>query len=329
MIKKATLLSLIKKTFFWLMRALYLQSALLALSFPLILYWGLPFSYLTYLGNIIFTPFLVAFLLVSSLIFFCELCHIPNTLFIIILEKIQTIWRSLVSWSNEKVLLELPAPPTICLIALFLCTVCILYYRTSSTKKSLILCTMMIFTSITLRSWSHYLSTIITFEKMPHLTIIRKAGKTLCIDEGLHRFDNKDSWLMYTFYPELRRHCGTSSIDTLILLKPSAASFTLAKSIFKNSYDKVIILPSVDYCPPTLYKALQILKAFAQQQRHTLLYIKEAQTMNLDGFDLKTKGLIKRTKKFIHPLLQIILPSGSISAKPTIRTLLMSTTTTT
>ena len=63
---------------YWLMRTIYVQLYLSLMSSPILIYWGLPVSLASPLGNILFNPLLVVFLFFSSLLFFTELLHIPN-----------------------------------------------------------------------------------------------------------------------------------------------------------------------------------------------------------------------------------------------------------
>lgn len=93
-----------------LLHFLHLQLFLSLISLPILIAWGLPFSWLTFVGNLIFTPFLTLFLLVSSLIFFAHLVSIPCGFLVSILEKITSWWIFLMQWSDRHWLMGFARP---------------------------------------------------------------------------------------------------------------------------------------------------------------------------------------------------------------------------
>jgi hypothetical protein len=323
-VRKVTTLTRTTKMYHWLMRTIHLQCALTALSLPLLVHWGIPLSYLTCLGNIIFTPFLFIFLLLSSLIFLCELTSIPNSLFIYLLSWVQTAWKFLVSWSSKGVLLELPAPDIIWLWVLFFIALALLHYKqeVSFAKKSFRLLIFICISCITLRVIGIYRTASISLSSGPPLTLIRSQRKTICVDRGTFKCSSMDSWITYTLFPELRKNCGTSTIDLMVITKPSAASCQLAQALCAGERNKTIILPQLGYMPPTVARSMHALQTWATESGHTIIRIDGGQTLSIAGLTVTTSGYIRRSSRFIYPALKVVTPRETIVTQPTIRQLL-------
>lgn len=78
------------------------QLVLSLASLPILVHWGLPISMMTLVGNVIFTPFLMAFIFLSSLLFFTELCNIPNTLLAWCLNQVTDWWSYFLSFGKSE-----------------------------------------------------------------------------------------------------------------------------------------------------------------------------------------------------------------------------------
>lgn len=96
---------LFSKIYQFLLRSIRIQLFLTLCSLPIFIYWGLPVSIISIIGNIIFTPFLMAFLTLSSIIYLTELCCIPNAYLIYILDIITNIWVSITSIIGDACLI--------------------------------------------------------------------------------------------------------------------------------------------------------------------------------------------------------------------------------
>lgn len=79
-----------------------LQCLLTLVTLPFILWWQLPFSLLSLVGNLVFPFFLTIFLSLSSIIFFSALLGIDTTLLSTLLIGVQHAWETA---------LTLPLPP--------------------------------------------------------------------------------------------------------------------------------------------------------------------------------------------------------------------------
>src|SRR5579862_7575785 len=94
---------------------LSMQLFLSLVSLPILASWGLPISLMSPIGNVIFSPLLTLFLLLSSIIFFCELFCIPNEFFVWLLELVSQVWRWGLSCTYGSALIACKKP------ALWLC----------------------------------------------------------------------------------------------------------------------------------------------------------------------------------------------------------------
>lgn len=90
----------------------FLQTQLLltVLSIPILVGSGLPLSIMTIVGNFVFAQVLVIFLVISSLVFFTQLLHIPNSWIILVLEKLTTTWDHVLNLGNQDWLLGFAQP---------------------------------------------------------------------------------------------------------------------------------------------------------------------------------------------------------------------------
>jgi len=94
----------------WLLQALFVQLFLTLFSWPILLWWGLPISVLTMVGNIIFNPFIVLFLLFSAGLFFCELLGLPSGIFVALLELLTNAWLAIMAYGSPSALIAFAQP---------------------------------------------------------------------------------------------------------------------------------------------------------------------------------------------------------------------------
>lgn len=140
-------------------------------SFPFLIYWSLPFSLLTFIGNIIFLPFIILFLIISFFYSLSLLCHIPHSFVTVSIEYIVHFWMYLMSYASDAVLWWC----TFNYISLFLwaCLImCLIFpYKKITIPLSIILITGSIIFSPT--------------EPLPAgYSLIKKNGTSILIDAG-------------------------------------------------------------------------------------------------------------------------------------------------
>lgn len=223
----------------------HLQLFITLISIPILICWGMPISLLTFAGNLFFSPILTAFLLFSSLIFFCQILHIPNGILIYCLEHITHWWLWIIQWGNKSYLVALPQP-SICIIILIpVVSLAILHHKKINTPYKGIIC------------YGSFLLLVCIYLKLHHtpiahidslacnkgtVTIISHNNQLIVIDPGvIGRRLSALSWCEYTLMPHLVKKYGTTVIDHLIVLQPNKIIFDALcalqeKIIIKNIY---------------------------------------------------------------------------------------------
>ncbi len=102
---------------YYLTHYIQIQLFITLMSLPVLMWWGLPFSLMSFVGNLIFSPIIVAFLTLSSLIFMTELASIPNYYLVWSLEKVTTVMTTLLSYGSKNWLVAFPKLNSVFLIA--------------------------------------------------------------------------------------------------------------------------------------------------------------------------------------------------------------------
>ncbi len=229
------------------LRYIQLHLFITLFSWPLLMHWGLPLSYASMVGNLIFTPFLSSFLLLSSLIFFCELLYIPTTPLIILLELLTKIWTGLLSFGSRSWLVSFAQPSYLLAVALPVGACALVQYKKllSPLKStiSLILFTILtgLFLKIPLKNETK-ITTVPCFSK--ELIVFTSSGKTALIDPGpLGRTIGAPSWVRYTLVPTLIKQ-GVPQIELIICTCPSSTTFRALTALVEAFAVKKIIMPA-------------------------------------------------------------------------------------
>jgi hypothetical protein len=107
----------------------FLQTQLIVTiaAVPILVNWGLSISLMTFVGNLLFSPILTIFLMLSSLVFFTQLLHIPNHLLLVILDWFTRTWANVLDLGSQRWLIEFCRPPTLLLLAIPVATLVILH----------------------------------------------------------------------------------------------------------------------------------------------------------------------------------------------------------
>ena len=207
---------------------LQLQLFISLISLPILISWGLPFSLLTFLGNIIFSYFLTAFLLISTLAFFLELLSIPNGICILILEKISSLWLSFLSLvSDQSWFIGFSSPHPLILVAILILTLLIVHTKIIASRltMSLLIASLIISGLLTFIIPPKNSRSLLRF-KNKQITLNREKNEITCLDEGIFgSHSNYSSWIEYTLTPELRKLSGNTIIDHYICLDCNEKTF--------------------------------------------------------------------------------------------------------
>lgn len=236
------------KLLHWSARFLQLQLFISLISLPILSSWGLPFSLLSPLGNVLFTPFVTLFLLLSSLIFFCELLCIPNGLLINCLELLYSCWISLLKWIPFNPLIGFPKSSILFISGVSFITfllLCLNRLRSIKNVYRSIACMSTLF----LLSWCYaYYCHKQLHSELPcnrgTITIIYDNKTVAVIDPGLiGTTQSAYSWIAYTLFPHIISTTGKTSIDYLILLQPNKTVLNALCDVIKEFSINTIVIP--------------------------------------------------------------------------------------
>jgi hypothetical protein len=228
-----------------LLKSIQLQLFISFISLPFLIGWGLPISLLTPVSTLIFGPFLSCFLLVSSLIFFCELLYLPNAAFIWCLEKITSLWLACLGLEQRSWLIGFPKPPIIVLLLIPILALAIIHSKriTSMLHRIGYLGLFLVLTCAALKMFPYRHATI---EKIPcnkgEVTLINHHNTILLLDPGhIASRTSYESLISYSLLPEIVQRTGTLHIDHLIICKFNkrildAVQFLATKISIANLY---------------------------------------------------------------------------------------------
>lgn len=240
------MVTIFKKTSFWLARFLYLQLFISLIALPILLCWGLPVSLLSPVGNLIFGPALTLFLFLSSLLFFTELLYIPNGWIAYALDAFTHGWLSMLKISPHPWLFGLAKPSPWLLITIPLAALLVVHYKKFTSLWQPIVCLFLILMASSLyikimHTKSH------TCEQLTcnkgEITIIHDKNNVTLIDPGfIGQRISATSWVEFTLIPHLITSSGVTAIDNLILLQPGAMLFQAITTLINKIKVKKIYL---------------------------------------------------------------------------------------
>ena len=226
---------------------MHVQLFITLISMPILLCWGMPLSLLSFAGNFFFGPILTAFLLLSSLIFFCALLAIPNGLLIYALEKLTWLWMKIMHLPSSQTLVALPKPPLAVAFGLAAIAVLILHCKKIDTPFKGIAaytCALLLsglFLAFTTR-WAAPVQTLNCHSG--EVTLIYQNKQLMLIDPGvIGQRISAPNWCEYTLMAHLAKEYGTTKIDYLIALQPNGVLFEALTHLLDKIEIKKIYLP--------------------------------------------------------------------------------------
>ncbi len=227
---------------------LYLQIQLFIslISWPFLAAWGLPFAPAGLIGNFIYAPFLIVFLLLSSCICFTELFYLPNGFLIYLLELLTTLWQSILSSGTRSWLFLGAHPPfSITLLLPFIAFCIILYKPLTSSRRIFALSIVYLIAGCIV---PHLYTSTDLHLHIPYytqeLTLIRSQNHTTLIDPGIiGRHLSAPKKISYTLLPLLIKQ-GITKLDSIIIPKPSYMVFEALSRLISSFPVKAIYIPS-------------------------------------------------------------------------------------
>lgn len=207
------------------------------------------------IGNLIFSPFLMVFLIISSLIFFTQIFCIPNHFLIISLEKTTILWQKLLELGKKEWLCPFTKQNPYILILIPLTTFWLLSFKkvNSIQKRIAILSGILIF-SLTTFSYNSYnlntqkIHTLHLDQKSKNRLIIKKEKNKIEI-EDFGFFNRKKSiskFIEFELRPYFIKNFGTLNIKNLKIANPGIASFKATEEFCNKFTLEKVTLPIFD-----------------------------------------------------------------------------------
>lgn len=263
----------------FVIRFLYLQLFLSLISLPILIYWGIPFSLQTFLGNLIFSPILTLFLLLSSIIFFCQLLYLPCGFFIVMLNWLTTVWLWFMRRCAGSFFIGFATPGPVILVLLVVSVMAVIHAR--SIKKPWQSIGALLIIACLFYGISHWLSAdsdqkIIT-ASYGQVVIAKKGKEVVLIDQGcIGRLLALDSFFEYTLLPELIKMTGAAHIDHCIIGSNSPRVMTSLTTQMRHVHIAHLYLPCWrGTVPAPHYWGYKKLRKEAQDRECSLLMVGE------------------------------------------------------
>jgi hypothetical protein len=257
----------------WFYNFMHVQLFLSLMSLPILAAWGLPFSLTTVFGNLIFTPFLTLFLLISTGIFFFELLSLPNEWLICALEKLCSLWMYCLEYGSTRWLYGIDY------YGISICTTCALtacillhHKQWGREKKSWPLFLLLLLTPFLYQKIHSFFPQkgSLTCSKK-NLLITSQSGKVSVIDYGaLGEKKSAGTWVQYSFLAEVLKRYGSVQFETVTCPYPNAQTIEALTALCRHARVKKITLTH----PPRkmkLYKERYALLEKAAKKEGTLL----------------------------------------------------------
>ncbi|MBA3954665.1 hypothetical protein H0X48_05090 [Candidatus Dependentiae bacterium] len=303
---------------------LQLQLFLTLISWPILLCWGLPLSLASPVGNFIFTPFLIIFLSLASLVFFSELLYIPNGFLVYLLEQVADWWYTILTYCDRSWLFYSPQPSLG--TALLIPALAFLILHTKKLSRPLISTIIFALSIIGIAGYLRYdfnpTGTIsIVGHPEKQLTLIHYPQATVLIDPGyLGKTISATNWVTYTLIPELTKK-SVQTIDYLIVLKPSSLVFQALTTLCNKFLVKHIYLVSWSgQLNNTGWRAWEQLLAVQQRLSLKITSIdKEPLTLTFspqDSLTLTPTGTVIKKNKLRYPRVTITGALSGIAIEP-------------
>jgi len=235
----------IAKLNYWLLETLKLQLFLNLISFIILIHWGMPISIMSPIGNIVFAPFISIFLVLSSLVFFCEILTISNSWLTYCLEIFTQYWLKLLSLSCDSWKITCAKPHFIISILIIILAILALKHKKIQNSYTRVICLILIFISLFIYTKLSTLSD--SFEVLEY----RKRKIYITCKNNIITLHDKGAleraswyWIQYDFVPHLIKQFGHCNVDKLIVNSKSKENKNNIKLLSKRCNIKNVVIAS-------------------------------------------------------------------------------------
>lgn len=307
------LIARLKRINVFIVRFLYVQLFVTLISLAILISWGMPFSLLTFLGNLIFNQVLMIFLLLSSLVFFGEILRLPTSWPAYLLERLTEWWLWIMDKAGNEWLMALPMPPWYVIGIITLCTLALCHARFIRSHVEGVMAFTILFIIVFLGLRFFYTPRTQLYQAACNnktVPILSAQGKIIVIDPGVigSRISAR-SWCEYTLCPLLAQKMGANIIDHFILMQPNILIFDALTSLCQKITIKTVYIPWWNgRVPHRLWRAYTTFQHMAEKQGIQIVRIGSSQfILELSKEKLRIKPLKKRIKGdgFDYPCLQV------------------------
>ncbi|MBY0110120.1 MAG: hypothetical protein K2X90_03360 [Candidatus Babeliaceae bacterium] len=229
----------------WLAQTLIIQLFLVSLSFPLLVSWGIAFSPLIFLGNILFTPVLTLFLALSCVIYMLELFYIPNDYLCMALDSVAHYWIIAMSWAPNLPMIGCPQAPFWVLLVMPLGSWVIL--KNYGLKNSLVtLCLLTCWVGTVFCSIKWYFTPIdkeLELRCGARSVIVKSRGRKIFFLDTQRALQSRAcslAWIDYTLSRELLKEFGATTIDVIVIAKNTPVTSLRLKELCKKYHCKKV-----------------------------------------------------------------------------------------
>ncbi len=239
---------LLKKMGNWLLDFVYIQFYVTLFSLPILVAWGLPLSIFSPLGNLIFNPFILIFLLLSSLIFFGALLSIPTTWPAYALDTLTQWWLSCMNLAPHNSSVGFCEPPWIILICIPLITLAIVHHPLTRARNRSIACFTLLLTLVSLGSVFSRSDDILSIPcNNGAITVLQHRNQTIIIDPGfIGQRPSGKQWAQYELIPAITKRTGIAQLNTVICLQPTATILQALEQMCHTTNIERLMIPYWD-----------------------------------------------------------------------------------
>jgi hypothetical protein len=227
-------------------RLFYIQLVMSIYSMIIVVFWGIPFCPLSFLGNILFSPVLTIFLGLCTLLFFTELCFIPNKYIIYLIEIISSWWIYVLQLGSTTAYnITFAKPSYLLVITMAYATFFVIIQPIDYKKKNIYLICILGLSFWLMAQPQIFCPTVIDVPcTQGNLYLIKNNNELMIVDPGyLGRYVSAQSYVEYTLLPTIRMRYGTETIDHIIILQPSLNLFHAINKLLQIAKVKHIYVP--------------------------------------------------------------------------------------
>lgn len=259
----------------WLISGLYSQLFITIVSLPILLSWGLPFSIITPISNLIFAPVLTGILLLSSLVFFTEIIAFPNTWLIAMLSKCIEWYHAILESGSPGWLIANTKPSILLSFIIIISAGMILHAKFLPSKEKKIIGFLILLTCN-----YYYLYLQIPTNHYADLachtgtiSIIKHNKTVIIIDTGhLGKKVSSIDWVEYTLLPYLNCTFGSNTIDYFITLQPNIWTLQALSRLCHIAQIKKLYIPYWhNQAPHSFIKSFGMLTRICKEKNITIV----------------------------------------------------------